>query len=719
MSDLEIGTLIPPGPADTSGVTRPKSPPLSAESNKLLADTWTLATPNGPSPYLVFKGVGTFGTASTPSGALYVPMRDQSGELKNLQRLEAPDASGKTKGPENSLLIKDSAIDGLHHVIGDVQPGKPIVFSADYADAAAIHQSTGLPTVVTFSDANTPAVVDQYLDKAISSNSKLVLHVKHQDGAQPSETLYVALAASPNVQLLVAGGTQKIEGFEGFSGKSLSELMQQFGGKAVKSLVDEALIRTQQPDSNPTPTSGTGPSAIDPKVSWTGPWQKSDDGLSAVRQVVGQVAPDSGYLAGFQKLNRGVETKPQWEDELFPKFPEAELRSKLLANRAMEAEAAKPAQQAETGTVEKIKGDDLQMASDVDGTLLKLKSQYLLAENKFYFRDNTKTLAFEDAGKKVKTEHESPEVIRSMIELSKSKGWSEVKLTGTDTFKRRAWVEAELLEIKTQGYTPDDFDRNELKQRQATALADAPQKNTVEQVVSPSVTAATETPADLAGATPNELASRYGTRLAKELQNALAGHGHAPESDDTNQALDYVAGLATSPRVFVGKLLDHGPAPYEFKEKGTPNYFVKIETQYGEKTVWGVDIPRALAEGKGSTITTGDDILLAFQGSKPVSVHNELTGETVQSHRNTWYADKVADLPAVARSADDKPTYSTTPRDSKPRNTGADAKQQMLASVLQQKGAPQDAINKALAATTAIPRPVATSTAPTTFKPSV
>jgi hypothetical protein len=349
--------------------------------------------------------------------------------------------------------------------------------------------------------------------------------------------------------------------------------------------------------------------------------------------------------------------------------------------------------------------------------LLKLKSQYLLAENKFYFRDNTKTLAFEDAGKKVTTDHESPEVIRSMLELSKAKGWSEVKLNGTDTFKRRAWVEAELLGVKTQGYMPDDFDRNELAQRQATATQDGPQKNSIIQAIAPAVSTSIEAPADAPEAPANELASRYGTRLAKELQKALARQGHDAGSEETNQALDHVAGLATSPRAFVGKLLDHGPAPYEFKENGTPNYFVKIETPYGEKTVWGVDIPRALSSGQGSPITTGDDILLAFQGSKPVTVHNELTGETIQSHRNTWYADKVSDLPSVARSSSDKPTYTTAAAETKFSPPSTDSKQQMLAGVLAQKGAPRDAINKALAATAAISK--SAPTLPTMFKPSV
>jgi hypothetical protein len=631
MSEIESGPQSTPSPIVENSISLVPKMPLSAENEKLLADSWALATLNGSAPYLARNDLGAFGTAATASGALYVPMRDASGELKNIQRLVAPDDTGKTNGPENTFLLKDQSIDGLHHIIGSIQPDTPIVLSADYADAAAIHQSTGLPVVVTFSDDNTPSVAQQFLAKALASNSKLVLHVKALDEAQAPDTRFTELEATPGVVLMIVEGEQKVEvgqkiegeqqveGVEDFTGKSLAELMQKFGGKVVKSLIDEAL-------------------ASSPEL--------------------------------------------------------------------------------ETSAIENIKSKDLQVGGDGEETLLKLKSQYLVAENKFYLRDNTKTLAFEDTGKAVTTVLESPEVIRSMLELSMAKGWREVKLNGSNTFKRRAWIEAQLLGIKTQRYTPDDFDKNELAQRQATALGDAAKNNSIEQVLAPAVTVSSDSLAEQTIAPDNELALRYGSRLAKELQKALARQGHSTDSDDTNDALDYVAGLAMSPRAFVGKLLDHGPAPYEFKELGTPNYFVNIETPFGVKTVWGVDIPRALSECQGSSIKRGDDILLAFQGSKPVTVVNELTGEKVLTHRNSWYADKVADLPAVARRTENKPTY-TSPPSGVLTTSGKDAKEQMLAGVLMQKGAPPDAINKALTATANAPRPAAAPSPATSFKPTV
>lgn len=41
-----------------------------------------------------------------------------------------------------------------------------------------------------------------------------------------------------------------------------------------------------------------------------------------------------------------------------------------------------------------------------------------------------------------------------------------------------------------------------------------------------------------------------------------------------------------------GRLIDHGAAPYNHNSKNKENYYVKLETNAGEKTVWGIDLNR-------------------------------------------------------------------------------------------------------------------------------
>lgn len=89
-----------------------------------------------------------------------------------------------------------------------------------------------------------------------------------------------------------------------------------------------------------------------------------------------------------------------------------------------------------------------------------------------------------------------------------------------------------------------------------------------------------------------------------------------------------------------GMLLDHGPAPYQFKPEAEQSYFVKIGTAEGEKIVWGVDLPRALEE---SAVQPGDVINATNLGKQPVTVKRREYKDgvfvgmvDVAAMRNTW-----------------------------------------------------------------------------------
>ena len=356
--------------------------------------------------------------------------------------------------------------------------------------------------------------------------------------------------------------------------------------------------------------------------------------------------------------------------------------------------------------------------SDVDAALARLKSQYLLAKDKYYLRDDNKTLAFEDTGKRLVTAFDSAEIVRSMVDLSKAKGWSAIKATGSDTFRRKVWLEASLVGVATQGYTPDAFDLDVLQKRRSVQAAD--QSDVQVNTISQASVVAVDDPNPQAQSGPtvsgqvgqevqgsaNDLAKRYGSRLAKEVSQALADAGIAPGTRESIASLSYIAELAASPRSFVGKLVEHGPAPYEFKDGATGSYFAKLQTQAGMKTVWGVDIPRALTESVGERIQVGDQVLLAFQGSKPVTIKDELTGDQINTHRNTWYTEKISELPSVAARSAEKPSYTTlAPAASDTTANAPTARERVLIDVLQGKGAPDSAIAAVRAGLSGGPKP--------------
>ena len=104
---------------------------------------------------------------------------------------------------------------------------------------------------------------------------------------------------------------------------------------------------------------------------------------------------------------------------------------------------------------------------------------------------------------------------------------------------------------------------------------------------------------------------------------------------------------AAKTETVVGKLVEHGPAPYQFDQQKAWSYFVKLDTPSGPRTQWGVDLERAFAESK-TRPQIGDEIGVEFRGTRAVTVKDDVyddmgrvIGEReVTKHRNAWLVEK-------------------------------------------------------------------------------
>lgn len=229
-------------------------------------------------------------------------------------------------------------------------------------------------------------------------------------------------------------------------------------------------------------------------------------------------------------------------------------------------------------------------------------NKFLQAENTYYFRDSENKVAFEDRGRKMLTAHNDPDVVGSMVEMAESKGWTKLRVTGHDDFKRQVWLEASLRGIDVTGYVPKDVDRAKLAELQADRRT-----NSISQETTREPERAAERPAD-------------------ERSRETAG-------EQAREAAE--KGIA-------GVLLEHGPAPYMHDKDNSQSYFVKYRDSKGaEQTTWGVDLERAIGES-GAKI--GDTVKLENLGKQWVNVNvpvKDKDGKVVgtepkEVHRNTW-----------------------------------------------------------------------------------
>jgi hypothetical protein len=186
----------------------------------------------------------------------------------------------------------------------------------------------------------------------------------------------------------------------------------------------------------------------------------------------------------------------------------------------------------------------------------------------YYFPDGAP--AFTDRGRRLTTPSENTEVIGSLVAIAQARGWQDVTVSGTERFRQAAWLAARAAGLTVRGYAATAGDEERVKRAVAAPRAGGPDAASVRM------------PAD-------------------------AGEVSRRRSDSRDGAL------------LTGRLLEHGAAPYLNDARRARSYYVRLTTPDGERTVWGVDLERALKESL-SRPQIGDRVGLRAVRREPVTV---------------------------------------------------------------------------------------------------
>ncbi|MEO8467758.1 MAG: LPD7 domain-containing protein [Gammaproteobacteria bacterium] len=278
---------------------------------------------------------------------------------------------------------------------------------------------------------------------------------------------------------------------------------------------------------------------------------------------------------------------------------------------------AKKATQADRGTAQAGAGatesrDEALQASSGSAHAWRVpdsvQERFIQIGNKFHFPDGTE--AFTHHGNRLTTRSENAIVIQSMVAIAHEAGRGEITVGGTEFFRKEAWFSASLVGLTVRGYEPTEFERERL----ARALAAR------------------------RGAPPSEA---------------------RPEAPPTQAAREAAASRSPDSALIVGRLVDHGPAPYAHDPKQAMSYFVRIETERGDRELWGVDLERAFRQSL-STPGIGDEIGVRAVGKAAVTVlaakrdaqGREIGREEIETHRNEWLVERTSFLDERRKLAD-------------------------------------------------------------------
>ena len=238
-----------------------------------------------------------------------------------------------------------------------------------------------------------------------------------------------------------------------------------------------------------------------------------------------------------------------------------------------------------------------------------VSARYVKVGDKYHFANGD--LAFKDRGRRLITALENTEVIRDLLAIAKERGWNSIALGGTERFRKEAWQQARLAGLSVRGYRPSELERAQLvrligRERDERRDSSLP---------------------------PNEAPSERPRTSPTAAEDAARA-----EARRSVQAPD---------RVHSGRFIDHGAANYQFDARADLSYFVKIDTPDGERTLWGKDLERAVAQSL-SRATPGNEVTVRQLGAKPVTVLRSVRDEEgrivertqVQTHLNRWSVER-------------------------------------------------------------------------------
>jgi Large polyvalent protein-associated domain 7 len=245
--------------------------------------------------------------------------------------------------------------------------------------------------------------------------------------------------------------------------------------------------------------------------------------------------------------------------------------------------------------------------TQADSVPEEIRKRFVQVKNKFYFPDGAR--AFTDRGNRLTTASENTEVIRSLIVIAQARGWSEITVRGTERFRKEAWFAARGAGLNVRGYRSSEFEQGHLIRT----------------------------------------LSRERSVSSNEAAPAPADAPQQPDTDARNQ--EKRGGLLT------GRLADHGRATYRHDPREPMSYFVKLETQRGNRVIWGVDLERAFKESLTKP-QVGDEVGLRAvrQDAVKVRAHErddlgKVIERDLETHRNRWILEKRAFFESRAEAA--------------------------------------------------------------------
>jgi len=113
----------------------------------------------------------------------------------------------------------------------------------------------------------------------------------------------------------------------------------------------------------------------------------------------------------------------------------------------------------------KVESDEMLTAKAADAVPDDVAKRYVKVGSRFYEANNPKQLAFEDKGNRLETRSNGEQQAQDLVRIAIARGWDNIKVDGSESFRRAAFLEATKQGLHVKGYEPTEQDKAEVIKR--------------------------------------------------------------------------------------------------------------------------------------------------------------------------------------------------------------------------------------------------------------
>jgi hypothetical protein len=122
------------------------------------------------------------------------------------------------------------------------------------------------------------------------------------------------------------------------------------------------------------------------------------------------------------------------------------------------------------------------VAKDAHADIIAKQHNFYTADNaslwgktRVYYADyQQKSEVMRAQEDRITTKLDDRQTVAAVLDLAQSRGWDRINLRGSQSFRREAWVQAQVRGIEASGYRPRETDMQEAARRQAAAQPVSP-----------------------------------------------------------------------------------------------------------------------------------------------------------------------------------------------------------------------------------------------------